>query len=205
MLDAYYEKRGIWSEGITFRSKGYSRDWHIRKHDDKAIAMANCPPFLRALLVADGTVTKSLEAYYWEPVEVKAVLNMPTKAASDIEWLDVKAGEEVLSRSVLLRGMHSDTLYASAFSIVRLALIPEVLKLKLLAGQLGIGELIRECSLESYREILEFGYASNMAQFGGPDKEQDCVFRSYRISITHRPAILLTECFPMAVYEGELK
>jgi len=202
MLTSYYDKRGSEGEGVAFRSKGYVPDWSIVAPPREPMAMASCPPFLRTLLVTDGTVTKSLEAYYWEPVVVDAIANMPVQAESEIEWLDVSAGEQVLSRSVLLRGARSKTLYASAYSVIRLNLIPEELKQKLIAGQLGIGELIRECGVESYRELLEFGHTSSMSQFGGPDTEQECVFRSYRIIIGHRPAILISECFPIAVYEA---
>ena len=202
MLTSYYEKRGTWREGVVFRSKGYSQDWCIAGQPQGTIAMASVPPFLRTLLVTDGTVTKSLEAYYWEPVQVDAVSNALVSAGSDIDWLDVRAGEEVLARSVLLRGNHSKTLYASAFSIIRLSLIPDELKAKLLRGELGIGELIRECGLESYRELLEFGQATDMSLFGGPETNQDCLFRTYRITIAHQPAMLISECFPLSVYSA---
>ena len=200
MLTSYYEKRGLWREGAVFRSKGYSQDWCITGQRQDTIAMADVPPFLRTLLVTDGTVTKSLEAYYWEPIQVDAVSNATVSAGYDIEWLDVRAGEEVLARSVLLRGNHSATLYASAFSIIRLSLIPDELKAKLLRGELGIGELIRECGLESYRELLEFGQATDMSLFGGPETNQACLFRTYRITIAHQPAMLISECFPVDVY-----
>jgi chorismate-pyruvate lyase len=203
MLQSYYDKRGPGGENLAFRSKGFvAPDWSLSGIDRKGITMASLPPFLRTLLVTDGTVTKSLEAYYWEPVRVDNVSNTVVTSESEIDWLDVRNGEEVIARGVQLRGGMSRTLYASAFSIIRMALIPEALRTRLLAGQLGIGELIRECGLETYRELLEFGYTTDMSRFGGPETNLECVYRTYRIILDHRPAILVSECFPVAVFNG---
>ena len=53
-----------------FRCDGYVPQGTIRDSWGHAIPLAELPPFLRALLVTDGTVTKILEAYFWEPVVV---------------------------------------------------------------------------------------------------------------------------------------
>jgi len=203
MLENYYGKRSSDGESTAFRCKGFSPDWQLSGLDQEAIAMANLPPFLRVLLVTDGTVTKSLEAYYWEPVAIEGASNTVVISQSEIEWLGVKAGEQVIARSVLLRGAHTKTLYASAFSIIRLALIPATLREKLLAGTIGIGELIRESGLETYRELQEFGRTTDMSRYGGPQTTTDCVFRSYRIILDHRPAILVSECFPVSAFRGD--
>jgi chorismate-pyruvate lyase len=202
MLENYYGKHSADPDSAVFRCKGFSPDWQFSGADRKAVTMASLPPFLRVLLVTDGTVTKSLEAYYWEPVVIDNVSNQITVAQSDIEWLGVESGEEVMTRRVLLRGERTKMLYASAFSIIRLTLIPPALKEKLLAGVIGIGELIRESGLETYRELQEIGSTTDMSQYGGPRTDTDCVFRSYRIILDHRPAILVSECFPIAVYRG---
>src|SRR5262245_31461994 len=41
----------------------------VRRMDDHQFA--GLPPLLRALLLTDGTVTKVLEAYLWEPIRVE--------------------------------------------------------------------------------------------------------------------------------------
>lgn len=202
MLDSYYEKRGSSGTGHAFRSKGFSPDWQITGVDAEPTTMASLPPFLRTLLVADGTVTKSLEAYYWEPVIIDGVSNTVLEAQAEIPWLEVQPGEQVVARSVLLRGSRTKTLYASAFSIIRLALIPQQLRESLLAGTLGIGELIRECGLETFRELQEFGHARDMSDYGGPKTNNECVFRTYRIILNHRPAILVSECFPISAFSA---
>lgn len=200
MLQSFYHNRESDGASIVFRSKGFSPDWQLASQYRKPMAMESLPPFLRTLLVTDGTVTKSLEAFYWEPVVIEGVRNTVIEAESDIGWLDVSAGEKVVARSVLLRGGRSGALYASAFSIIRHSLIPESLRKNLLAGSLGIGELIRECGLETYREIQEFGHATDMSAYGGPQTDVECVYRTYRIILDHRPAILVSECFPVAAF-----
>lgn len=95
------------------------------------------PPFLRALLVTDGTVTQFLQAYLWEPQDI-------------------------------------------------------------LRGKLGIGELLRDRRLETYREMLNYGSeaAGALSDRLGTRKEDPLLFRHYRILTKHRPAILVTEKFP---------
>ena len=202
MLRSYYEKRGAPAVNDAFRSKGFiASDWNLTGPTRSTISLAGLPPFLRTLLVTDGTVTKSLEAYYWEPVRIEDVVIRRTRAEAAIEWLDSGADEDVIVRSVQLRGGVSRRLYASAFSIIRMAPLPESLQTRLLSGEIGIGELIREVGLETYRELLEFGATQDMTPFGGRATEVECVYRSYRIMVEHRPAILVSECFPIHSFD----
>jgi chorismate-pyruvate lyase len=199
LLDLYY-RRAADARPDRFKSKGFDPEWRFDPEDGDGLAMARLPPFLRTLLVTDGTVTKSLEAYYWEPVTVACRANRQVAAREAVDWLEVPAGEALIARSVLLQGVRSGRTFASALSVIRVALIPEPLRESLLAGQLGIGELIRECGLETYRELREIGRSRDMGRYGGPCEPRECVFRSYRIIIGHRPAMLVTECFPIDVF-----
>ena len=54
------------------------------------------PPFLRTLLVADGTVTMALEAYYDEPVDVVTMNQSFEELATSLPALAIEQGEEVL-------------------------------------------------------------------------------------------------------------
>jgi chorismate-pyruvate lyase len=203
MLRSFYHKRGSGIGNDAFRSKGFANtDWQLAGPARSDITLTRLPPFLRTLLIADGTVTRSLEAYYWEPVQVEDVAIRTVNAEADIEWLAVNTGDELILRCVQLRGGMSRRLYASAFSIIRTATLPEGLRPRLLSGEIGIGELIREVGIETYRELLEFGSAQDMTRFGGHITDVDCVFRSYRIVVEHRPAILVSECFPINTYKA---
>ena len=163
--------------------------------------MASLPPFLRTLLVTDGTVTKSLEAYFWEPVAVENLGQEVVPLARDTPWLGLERGAEVLHRRVRLVGGHSGTVYAHAESRIRLTRLPADLRDELRQGRIGIGELLRECGLETYRELLDFGVGpvQGLAHvFTVPD--ETLVHRTYRIAVGHQPAILITEHFPLSVY-----
>lgn len=200
MLSTYYAKRGIEPAYAVFRSRGFSPDWEIPGAHD-SLAMAALPPFLRTLLVTDGTVTKSLEAFYWEAIDVGTVWQDVIRAEESIDWLDVPKGEEIIGRRVHLRGRTSGVLYTRANSVIRPLLIPDALRTGLMAGSLGIGELIRDCGLETYRELLEIGVSGPTSSGADPDAVAGPhIHRTYRIVVGGRPAILVTEYFPMAVF-----
>jgi chorismate-pyruvate lyase len=202
MLSTYYAKRGVEPAYAIFRSRGFSLDWEIEgAAGHPNVPMAALPPFLRTLLVTDGTVTKSLEAFYWEPIDVETVSQAVVQAEADIEWLDLGSGDVIIARRVNLRGRTSSIVYTSANSLIRPDLIPDTLRAGLMAGALGIGELIRDCGLETFRELLEMGVSGSTPPGGdvelaaGPH-----IHRTYRIVIDGRPAILVTEYFPLAVF-----
>lgn len=178
-----------------FKSRGYVPGGIVTNSRDELLDMARLPAFLRTLLVTDGTVTKSLEAFFWEHVDVDNLGQAPTQLAHDLPWLDLAAGATVLARRVRLRGVDSQRDYAHAESLIKLDALPEHLRDELLAGRIGIGELLREKGLETYREILDIGLVPNDATFGG-----EAVYRTYRIVINHQFAILITETFPCALY-----
>jgi len=169
----------------------------------KGLEMANLPPFLRTLLVTDGTVTKSIEAYFWETVNVENLGQGVVPMDRDLESLELGQGDEVLQRRVRLVGEDSGAIYAHAESLLRLDRLPEELNHELQAGRIGIGELLRERGLETYRELLGFGVESmgDLAEvFGGKDADL-LVSRVYRIALNHHPTILITEKFPLLLYQ----
>lgn len=201
MLQTYYDRPGDAGKYDVFRTKGFAANWQIAGRGATEVAMQSLPAFLRTLLVTDGTVTKSLEAYYWEPIAITGVTQRVTQAEGAIDWLDVRGGEQVLARYVQLLGERSRRTFANAFSIIRLELIPAELRARLLDGSLGIGELIRSCGLETYRELMEIGMTDDFS-LGGEScgVEEECVYRTYRITMNHRPAMLVTECFQIALF-----
>ncbi|MFZ0790497.1 MAG: chorismate pyruvate-lyase family protein [Chromatiaceae bacterium] len=178
-----------------FRCDGYLAEGVIHDANGHAKRLADLPPFLRALLVTDGTVTKMLEAYFWEPVAVDTLEQRFESAEAPVPWIDVAAGDRCLIRDARLRGMHSGRGFAEAFSLIRTELIPPDFRQRLIDREIGIGALIRDSGLESYREVLDVGLDAD-----GPDGGS--VFRTYRIAIARRPVILITEHFPLRLYLG---
>ena len=179
----------------SFRCDGYLAEGVIHDAKGRAKLLADLPPFLRALLVTDGTVTKMLEAYFWEPVAVDTLEQRFESAEAPVPWIDVAVGDRCLIRDARLRGTHSGRGFAEAFSLIRTELIPPDFRRRLIDREIGIGALIRDSGLESYREVLDVGLDAD-----GPDGGS--VFRTYRIAIARRPVILITEHFPLRLYLG---
>jgi len=201
MVHRYYDKTGDAETRNPFRDQGFLRDARIRRTGGADMPIRDLPPFLRALLVTDGTVTKILEAYFWEPVEVVTLRQEFVHAERSIAWIRLAPGDRVLIRRARLSGMESGCVYATAFSIIRTEFIPETFRQRLIDRQVGIGVLIRDSGMESYREVLEIGIESE----GGSDdpaapEQSDLVFRTYRVIIDGEPVILITERFPLNLY-----
>ncbi len=91
--------------------------------------------------------------------------------------------------------------------MIRTELIPPDFRRRLIALEIGIGALIRDSGLESYREVLDVGLEHGEgprcdptgAAVGQPDASPS-VFRTYRIIIGTCPVILITECFSLALF-----
>jgi len=202
MVRRYYDKTEDTGTGNPFRShRGFLGDALIRRTGGADVPVRELPPLLRALLVMDGTVTKTLEAYFWEPVEVATLRQEFIHAEHPIPWIRTAPGDRVLVRRARLSGVESKRAYAAAFSVIRTHLMPEAFKLRLIDRRIGIGVLIRDSGLESYREVLEIGIepADESGDSTAP-ATSELVFRTYRILIDGKPVILITEHFPLDLY-----
>ncbi len=187
-----------------FRSHGYLPDGRLPCASGATLDLTTLPPFLRTLLVADGTVTKSLEAYFWEAVNVVPQNQSLITLERPLADLETRPGDAVLRREVLLQGERSKTHYAFARSFLLLDPLDAELRAGLEAGIIGIGELLREQGIETYREIVSLDYHSQP-----PEHDPaltilpfPLVSRSYRIRVAGAPAFLVTEFFPVPVFEG---
>jgi len=61
----------------------------------------------------------------------------------------------------------------------------------------GVGELLRECGLETYREIVAIGEGGAAE----PLADDESIWRTYRIVMEHQPFIQITEFFPRPIYQ----
>lgn len=195
-MHRYYGRVAETDSADRFRYDGYTATGCIRDTRGESVPIGSLPPFLRALLVTDGTVTKILEAYFWEPVAVDTLEQRFAAAEQPVPWVDVSPGDRCLIRDARLRGLHTGRAYAEAFSLIRTELIPHGLRQRLIDREIGIGALIRDSGLESYREVLDAGLDRDLGVGGA-------VFRTYRIVIDRRPVILITEYFPLDLFESD--
>ncbi len=187
-----------------FKSRGYVPGGVVRNRREEDFDVHALPPFLRTLLVADGTVTKSLEAFFWEEIRVETIDQHDVVLDAPLPELSMTAGQHALQRLVRLRGQESNRVYACAKSYLSLSVLDAELKEALLSGRIGIGELLRESGLESYREILDMG----LMAVGALDEDlrrelaEPVAYRSYRIKVHAEPTIWINEYFPLACYTG---
>jgi chorismate-pyruvate lyase len=195
MVQRYYDRAEGDGGPNPFRCEGFVRNGTIAGSGCAPMPIESLPPFLRALLVTDGTVTKMLEAYFWEPVVVDTLRQEFVTAEARIPWIATAAGDRVMARRARLRGADSGRHYAHALSVIRTELIPENFRRRLIDREIGIGALIRDSGLESYREVMEVG-----VEHGDGQQTAGAVFRTYRIIIAGAPVILITETFPMGLF-----
>lgn len=185
-----------------FRTRGYVPGGIITNTKSENVDFEIIPPFLRTLLVTDGTVTKSLEAFFWEKIVVENLGQSVIELDQDVEWLEMSKGDHALQREVRLKGAESGNVYVYAKSLLKLELLPSDVRDELLAGRIGIGEVLRERGMETYREILDIGRKIDeelKSAFETPSCGE-LLYRTYRVVIEHKPAMMITEVFPYRLY-----
>jgi chorismate-pyruvate lyase len=183
----YNPVHGFYPETRTDHGKPFGLDFN------------QIPPILRTLLVSDGTVTKFLEAYYWEPIQVKRLFHGDSEIDRDLAPIELKRGDTALHRRVLLCGMATQRVYSYAESFIRTDLLWPNVRDDLVQGRLGIGELLRDKRVETYRELLtyEMGRAGPIAQELGCAEDAPLISRTYRILIGGKPCLFIDERFPV--------
>ena len=155
-------------------------------------------PILRVLLVTDGTVTRTLEAYFGEAIEVDVLEHAERTSEVPYPQIDIAAGDRVLHRYVRLVGRTTRKVYAVAESVAVLEHISAQMRRKLLEEHKGIGELLREGRLETYRELL----TANLTEAGqwaghlNVAATAGVVSRDYKIYQGGRAVLLIREIFP---------
>ena len=148
------------------------------------------PPILRVLLSVDGTVTGVLEAWFGEPVAVEMLR------------MQMGEGDVTADRAVLLTGERTQRRFAHAVSSLDLAALPVVMRDGLVKGTRGIGRLMHDERLETYRELGPTWSepAGAFAAALGCAAEATVIGRRYAIWIHGRPSIRIVERFPLALY-----
>lgn len=142
-------------------------------------------------MCTDGTVTRSLQAYYQESIDVDVVKQEWLRLGKADNILASQADDEVIYRCVTLRGQSSGRTYACAQTFLNPQNLPSSLSLELMAGEIGVGELLQLRELETYRELLGNGAANVLPeefQLDLPSGESN-VWRHY--SIRHRGKVLM--------------
>jgi chorismate-pyruvate lyase len=160
--------------------------------------------FLRALLLTDGTVSRTLEAETLHAVEVEPVEQEDCEPPGDIAGhLQLAAGERCLRRRVV---MHIATATPSVWaeSYVVPERLPEAFLAALTGNSQGIGGSLQQLKLESARELLWFGLSTPPPWPRPIDTPAGTLRRAYLILTGGRPALLITEDFALQENGGVL-
>lgn len=158
-------------------------------------------PYQRALLTIDGTVTKFIEAYCMEPVNVSLLDQDVHSLEAAHPWLEIEEGTQVISRQVLLQGKYSNTLYAYAVSLLVHDQLPEMVREDLKDHPGGIGRVLIKNRLETRREVLWYG-REHIEDLPDPVchlTDGRFISRTYRIVCKGNPFMLINEKFPVSV------
>jgi chorismate-pyruvate lyase len=155
-------------------------------------------PFLRALLAIDGTVTKFIEAFTMEPIDVTLLSQDVRHLGAENEWLEAPAGTAVIAREVVLTGRNQGKVYAYAPSLLVVDRLPASVQAELVSNPGGLGKILLASRVESRREILWYGRERlERIPDGIPGlRAGDFISRTYRIISGERPVMLINEKFP---------
>jgi chorismate-pyruvate lyase len=163
-----------------------------------AVNLRALSPFQRALLVIDGTVTRFIEAYTLEPVEVVQLSHEESELVADSPWLEATRGTRAVIREVLIEARYSRTLYVSAVSTLIPERLPPEMRQRLDQPGEAIGRLLNEGQLETRREVLWLGreHHAELPEALRERSDGEFVSRAYRILSGGRPLALIHERFP---------
>lgn len=170
-----------------------------RPNELDPVDFATLSPMQRALMVIDGTVTKFLEAYTMEAIDVTTLGQSAQTLKESQDWLEAEAGGDVLARHVTLTGADSHKLYAYAVSLTNGAAIPRDIRAAMEIQGGSVGRILLGSRVEQRREVLWYGRESPN---GLPDEvrgvyDGDLLTRAYRIITGGRPVIMIIEKFPL--------
>jgi chorismate-pyruvate lyase len=163
-----------------------------------SIDLSTLHSFCRVLLTTDGTLTEILEAYFLERIQLVKVSEVLLSTAHSIPILDVRPGDEIIERKILLQGAHSKINYVYAESTIVVNEIAIELRHDLLHSKTSIGRLWIEHKMETFKEMVDVcrENAGTTARFFGVDFETPILSRTYRVFSNRKPVIMITEKFP---------
>ena len=168
----------------------------------REISFAHLTPFQRGLIVTDGTVTRFIEAYTFAPVEVVLLQQKKQTLSRDHGWLQLPAGEEVISRQVTLqthpKQEASPIIHTYADSLIAQKRLPKSILDGLESNTHGLGTLLQHSGLETRRELLWCGVETliDLPPAIGHLEGESFISRVYLVFANQEPLILINEKFP---------
>jgi chorismate-pyruvate lyase len=158
-------------------------------------------PIHRALLATDGSFTLLLQALAGEEICVETLLQTVKPTPNADERLALSAGEDIMTRGVLLHTSSGRKLVYAQSRIVPHRLSRLIVD-ELQASMVSIGLLLRRARLESFRELIDWGECELSNEGCGQLIEKRCIFRCYAIISGGWPVMEVSEFFLPTLFEG---
>ena len=156
----------------------------------------------RILLTTDGRITDIIEAYAREPVCVMK-LSETLDEPGYIPNLKLSEDDDVLYRSVMIRGVDSGADYLYATSLIVAGRLPTAMLESLLYTDAPFGRLLVEHRVETLREILYWHRepAGRYSMYFDMKPTEMVLSRTYRVVSMEQPIALITEKFPESSFK----
>lgn len=158
--------------------------------------------FQRIILTTNGTLTEILEAYLFEKIGIVKLSEGLVSITQDIPVLEVKRGNEVIERKILLQGKISRKNFIYAESILVTDRLEEKFKNELLHSSTPLGRLWLEYKLETFKEIVDTAEesADKLSTYFPIQPEDKILSRTYRVFSQRKPIMTITEKFPASYF-----
>ncbi|NET02569.1 MAG: DUF98 domain-containing protein [Sphaerospermopsis sp. SIO1G2] len=163
------------------------------------IVWSNLSFLQRIILTNDGTLTGILEQYLEERIQLVKISEEITRNPEYIAALDLEADSQIIDRSILLQGTHSQKNFVYAESKIIIDRLDENFRQQLLTSKTTIGRLWIEFRLETFKEIIDIGKKPAQelsAYFPDITPDTPLLFRTYRVFANRQPIMIITENFP---------
>jgi chorismate-pyruvate lyase len=159
--------------------------------------------FQRILLTTNGTITDMIEAYAGEQIKLVKLSEEIISLKHDIPEMQLKQGDEVVERKILLRGSISQRNYVYADSLLVLNRLEDSVKEELLNTKKPIGKVWVEQKIAIFKENVDSGResANDLANYFNIEPQENLIFRTYCVISNKKYTMMITEKFPESYFQ----
>lgn len=158
---------------------------------------------LRMLIATNGTLTRILSIVAGEEIDVEIVNQEIHQTAPKMLESEQLPTGRILRRDVLLKGRNSGSPFVAAESLIAIDHLPPEIVTSLITTNNPIGELMVGGCLEMFKETPQVWMGESPGWFGSEGNQQrKAVGRRYRQLMGGEPILIITEYFPLDVFQN---
>ena len=163
-----------------------------------ATLLHSLDPLYRLLVATDGTLTEMLEALSLEKMCLVKLGQEIGPATEQVNALDVRPGESLLDRKILLQGEQTNKTYLYARTQLAMDRLEEPVREGLLRTNVPLGLLLKQNRMETFKELLQLRRepARDLSSYFRNDPDTPLLVRTYRVFSGKQPVMLITEHLP---------